>query len=59
MADLRNTNETIEIEVSSPLVRPGLCLRTKTSKRYAADAAADLITIARAINAPKEPETQQ
>lgn len=49
---MKATNETVEIELSSPLIRAGLVLRTRTSKRYAADAAADLIEIARAINAP-------
>jgi hypothetical protein len=47
---MKPTNEAIIIEVSSPLLRAGLILRTQTSKKYAADAALDLIEIARVIN---------
>ena len=48
---MKKTNETIEIEVASPILRPGLVLRAKVSKRYAASAAADILDIARVINA--------
>lgn len=47
---LKPTNETVTITVCSPLVRPGLTLRVAVSKKYAADAAKDLMTIARTIN---------
>lgn len=47
---MRKTNEAIEIAAASPLLRPGLTIRTRASKLYAADAAADLLEIARAIN---------
>lgn len=30
----KQTNETYEIEVTSPLLRPGLMLRTRVSGRY-------------------------
>lgn len=50
MTQMKPTNETIIITIGSPLLRPGLTLSASVSKRYAADAAQDLLTIARAIN---------
>lgn len=51
---MKKTNETIEIEVSSPLLRPGLVLRTRASKKYASDAAVDILAIARLINSASQ-----
>lgn len=43
-------NETYEIEVSSPLLRPGIVIRTCVSKRYLAETTKDLLNIIREIN---------
>lgn len=45
------SNESYEITVGSPLLRPGLQIRVMScSKRYAADAVSDLMEVVRMIN---------
>ena len=43
-------NATVEIEVGSPLLRPGLTIKTKTSEAYSVNAAKSLVNLAREIN---------
>lgn len=43
-------NETYEIEVGSPLLRPGITIRTYVSKKYVASTTKDLLNIIRDIN---------
>lgn len=47
---MKNTNETIKIEIASPLIRPGIKISTKVSKRYANTALSDLMEIVRGFN---------
>lgn len=43
-------NETYEIEVASPLLRPGLLIRTKVSKKYVVETVNGLMDMIREIN---------
>lgn len=47
---MRKTNETYQITVASPLLRPGITIQTSVSKRYVADTVRDLLDIIRDIN---------
>lgn len=44
-------NNTIVVEVASPLLRPGLTMRTTVSERYAERAAEQMLDLARRVNA--------
>jgi hypothetical protein len=44
------TNETYSIEVTSPLLRPGITIRTEVSKQYIIEVTRDLLDIVRDIN---------
>ena len=46
------TNETYEITVSSPLLRPGLELKTKVSSKYVTKTVAKIFEMLREINSP-------
>jgi len=48
------TNETYEIKVESPLLRPGITITTWVSKKYLVLVVAELIELIREINKPKE-----
>ena len=50
-------NETYTIEVMSPLLRPGITIRTNVSKTYLAEAVRDLMEIVRRINDEERPIT--
>lgn len=50
MADPSIGNGTVEIEISSPLLRKGLVIRTWVSENYAENATRAMINIARLIN---------
>lgn len=52
----QSKNNTVRIEVGSPLLRPGLTISTEVSAAYAETAAAQMLEIARAINTPASPE---
>jgi len=43
-------NATVEIEISSPILRSGLTIRTWTSEKYVDSAARSMLNIARSIN---------
>lgn len=45
-------NETYEIEVQSPLLRPGIIIRTKVSKKYVVSTVLDIMDMIRDINSP-------
>jgi len=47
---LKPTNETYEIVVSSPLLRPGLTIKTTVSSRYVVRTVAELMAKVREIN---------
>ena len=47
-------NETYEIEMRSPLLRPGIVIRTQVSKRYVVETVNAILNMIREINAPKE-----
>jgi hypothetical protein len=47
---MKNTNETIKIKIKSPLIRPGIEISAKVSKRYANQALTDLMEIVRGFN---------
>ncbi|MFA6526069.1 MAG: hypothetical protein WCT26_01480 [Candidatus Buchananbacteria bacterium] len=47
---MKKTNETYEIEVSSPLLRPGLKVTTRVSKKYFVPAMTDLMELIREFN---------
>jgi len=51
-------NETYEIEVGSPLLRPGITIRTYVSKKYVASTTKDLLNIIREINEPVDNRTE-
>ena len=51
---MTDTNETYEITISSPLLRPGLTIRTTVSSRYLTPTVASLMDKVRAINATTE-----
>lgn len=50
MNESKPTNETYEITVSSPLLRPGLSITTKVSSKYVVQTALSLIEKVREIN---------
>lgn len=43
-------NETYTIEVMSPLLRPGITIRTEVSKNYVVETVRDIMEIVRRIN---------
>jgi hypothetical protein len=49
------TNETYSIEVTSPLLRPGITIRTLVSKQYIVEVTRDLLDIVRDINRSTTP----
>ena len=53
---MRKTNETYTIEVSSPLVRPGLKITTSVSKRYLVQTLKDLFEKIREFNDEQQAE---
>lgn len=58
VSNLSKTNEEYSLQISSPLLRPGLTLTvTSFSKRYAATVVKDALQIVREIN--KEEDMKQ
>jgi hypothetical protein len=53
------TNELYEIEIGSPLLRPGLTIKCWVSKRYVASTTKDLMAIVREINEKPDSPKQQ
>lgn len=51
-------NAAVEIEVSAPMLRPGLTIRCSVSEKYAANAASAMIELARSINAQTKKENK-
>ncbi len=49
---MKATNETYTIRVQSPLLRPGLTIETKVSKRYLVQTVKELLDKIREINTP-------
>ena len=47
---MKDTNETYEITVASPLLRPGLTIRTTVSSRYVTQTVKSLMEKVREIN---------
>lgn len=47
-------NEAYEITISSPLLRPGLTIKTSVSQRYLVKTTRELLDLVREINMPKE-----
>jgi len=47
---VRKGNETYEIEMTSPLIRPGFKLTTWVSKRYVAKTLSDMLDLVREFN---------
>lgn len=52
-------NETIEISIGSPLLRPGITLRTWVSQKYVVSATKELLDKAREINTSSVSITQE
>lgn len=48
---MHKTNETYKIEITSPLVRPGIKISTKVSKKYLVSTLTDLLNQLREFNA--------
>lgn len=44
------SNETYEIEIKSPLLRPGITIRTSVSQKYVKTTVLSLLDICREIN---------
>ncbi len=55
---MRKTNETYLIEVSSPLLRPGLKISTEVSKGYLVTAMMDLMEQVRDFNSKQDPVSE-
>lgn len=55
------SNETYEIEIKSPLLRPGITIRTFVSQKYVKTTVLSLLDICREINNDNNisPENQQ
>lgn len=47
---MRKTNETYTIKISSPLIRPGLEISTRVSKKYLIPVLNDLLDLIREFN---------
>jgi hypothetical protein len=47
-------NETYEIEMRSPLLRPGIVIRTEVSKKYVVSTIRDFLDMVREINTPTQ-----
>lgn len=44
------TNETYEIEVTSPLLRPGVVIKTRVSEKYLVRTVKKLLDLVREVN---------
>ncbi|MEY4722578.1 MAG: hypothetical protein RLZZ324_91 [Candidatus Parcubacteria bacterium] len=51
---MKRTNETYEVEIASPLLRPGITIRTRVSKKYLSATVKELLDIVREINVAED-----